>query len=171
MKNGENITFRDARILFKNFEGRESQYNREGDRNFCVLIPDDLAPILRDHGWNVKILDGKEEGQPSIFYMKVSVSFKGRAPIIALITSKGRNNLSVAEVDVLDWVDIAKVDLIVRPYHWTVRGDTGISAYLKTMFVTVDEDELMREYSDVPEIGSSTVYIDGEVVDERRAIE
>lgn len=170
MSNDENITFRDAQILFKNFEGRETQYNRAGDRNFCVVIPDDLAPILRNDGWNVKTLEPKEEGQQPKHYMKVSVSFKGRPPLVALISSRGRNNLSVTEIDILDWVDIARVDLIVRPYHWAVRGDNGISAYLKTMFVTMDEDELMREYSDIPEIGGGD-FIDAEVIEDRLAIE
>jgi hypothetical protein len=180
MRDEENITFRDAELLggsFKNFEGRETEYNREGDRNFCVIIPDDLAPILTNDGWNIKQLKVREEGDIPRYYMKVSVSFKGRPPLIALITSKGRTNLSITEVDMLGWVDIAKVDMIVRPYHWSrpARGKmpamAGVSAYLKTMFVTVAEDELMLEYSDVPEIGSGRDYIDAEVVEDRLAIE
>jgi len=174
MNNDDNITFRDAELLgggFRNFEGRETQYNRAGDRNFCVVIPDELVePLLKD-GWNVKQLKEREEGVAGKHYMKISVSFKGRPPLIALISSKGRTNLSVVEVDVLDWIDIAKVDMIVRPYHWAVRGENGISAYLKTMFVTMDEDELMREYSDIPEIGGGRDYIDAEVVEDRLAIE
>ena len=29
-----------VKLIYRNFEGRGDQYNREGDRNFCVLIPD-----------------------------------------------------------------------------------------------------------------------------------
>jgi hypothetical protein len=34
----------------------------------------------------------------------------------------------------------------VRPYAWDVNGKTGVKAYLKTLFVTIDEDALELKY-------------------------
>lgn len=149
-RNDGTLIMEDARIVFRNFSGAEGMYNREGDRNFCVLLEDDLAADMLRDGWNVKRLkprDGEEQGTA---YIQVSVGFKGRPPRMVMITSKGRVELGEEECILLDWADIDKVDLIIRPYHWNVNGRTGVKAYLKSIFVVIHEDYLELKYADVP---------------------
>lgn len=153
-RNARNIRIDDARIVFRNFAGREGMYNREGERNFAVLLDDDLAKVLENDGWNVKYLkprEGDEEGhlQP---YLQVSVNFEGRPPLVVMITSRGRTTLGADECEVLDWADIKMVDLIVRPYDWVVNGRSGTKAYLKSLFVTIEEDELELKYADLEQL-------------------
>lgn len=143
------ITFRNARILFRNFVGNETPYNRKGARNFCVVIPDEeTAQALEKDGWNVKRRPPREEGDTELIYLKVNVSYKGRPPKIVMITSRGRNEIGEDLVSMLDFADMKLVDLIVNPYNWEVRGETGVSAYLKTMYVTINEDELELAYAE-----------------------
>lgn len=150
-----NIVMEDVRIVFRNFAGREGQFNREGDRNFSVLLDDDkLVKDLEADGWNVKYLKAREEGDTEQPYLQVSVNFDGRPPRVTMITSRGRTNLGEREVEMLDWADIRTCDLIVRPYHWNVNGRSGIKAYLQSIFVTIEEDELELKYSDIDDVPS-----------------
>lgn len=146
-----NVTIKDAQLLFRNFAGREGMYNAEGDRNFCVVLPKDLASEMHADGWNIKFLkpqdDDEEYGDP---YVQVSVKFKGRPPKLTLINSRGRVPISEDECEIFDYIDIKTADLIINPYEWAVNGKSGIKAYLKNLFITVDEDELDHKYSDVP---------------------
>ena len=143
------VVIENARIVFRNFAGKEGMYNREGDRNFSVLLPPDMAEEMAQDGWNIKTLKPREEGDEPTPYITVSVSFKVRPPRIVQITSRGRTDLGEDECEILDWVDIANVDLILRPYEWVVNGKSGIKAYLKTIFVTINEDPLELKYADL----------------------
>lgn len=145
--NDGTILIEDAKLIFRNFSGKEGQYNREGDRNFAVLLDEGTAQVLLRDGWNVKYLKAREEGDEPAPYLQVAVNFKGRPPRVVQISSRGRIDLGEDEVEILDWVDISKVDMIVRPYEWTVNGKTGIKAYLKSIFVTIEEDALELKYS------------------------
>jgi hypothetical protein len=149
--NDNTVMMEGVRIIFRNFSGKEGQYNREGDRNFAVLLDENIATAMAEDGWNVKSLrprDDDEEATPQA-YLPVSVNFKGRPPRIVLITSRGRTNIDEDSVEMLDWVDIINVDMIVRPYEWTVNGKSGIKAYLQSIYVTIEEDPLEIKYSEL----------------------
>jgi len=148
MPQDNTVLMEGVRIVFRNFAGKEGQYNREGDRNFAVILDDKTAEAMLADGWNVKTLAAREEDETDTPYLPVSVNFKGRPPQITMVTSRGRTQLGEDQVEMLDWADITNVDLIVRPYAWDVSGRTGIKAYLQTMFVTIEEDALQRKYAE-----------------------
>jgi len=137
----------DARIIFRNFSGKEGQYNREGDRNFAVVLTDDVAVQMLADGWNVRYLEAREDGDADTPYISVAVNFNNRPPRVVLLTSTTRTQLDEHAVEVLDWADIKTADLIARGYDWSVNGKSGTKAYLQSLFVTIEEDALERKYA------------------------
>lgn len=142
-------TLEDVRIIFRNFSGAENRYNRKGDRNFSVVLTKELADQLAQLGYNVKTRPPREEGDEPLIHLAVKVKFSenGRPPRVVLISSSGRRNLDEDSIGILDWADIQTVDMIIRPFQWELNGDTGITAYLNAIYVTIREDDLERKYS------------------------
>ena len=142
----------DARIIYRNFAGAPSKFNREGDRNFAVVIEDqDIAEALTEKGWNVKIKPPREEGDEPYMLLTDKVKFNDRGPRVYLQNSLGgRNRVTLDEdtVGILDNVDITNVDLDIRPYDWDVQGKTGRTAYLQSICVTQEVDRFLDRYAE-----------------------
>ena len=139
----------DARIAFRNFRGEGDKFNREGDRNFVLIIPtEEIADALTKEGWNVKIRDPREEGDTPFMYLPVKVKFNDRGPQVYLVTGNRRNRLDEGTVAMLDDIDIINVNLDIRPYDWEVNGKTGRTAYLQAIEVFQEIDRFAARYAE-----------------------
>lgn len=139
----------DARIIYRNFAGEASQFNRAGDRNFSVLIEDEqIANELRDHGWNVKIKQAREEGDTPFMHLPVKVKFNDRGPSVYLVSGSNRVKLDEETIGMLDNIDILGVDLDIRPFDWEVNGKAGRAAYLQSICVTQDIDRFAQRFEE-----------------------
>lgn len=147
------VTMRGVRIIFRNFRGEAGKFNQAGTRNFGVILPPEVVEPMTTDGWNVKLLEPREEdrgeGELPVAWLPVEAAFtKGRPPQCVLITERGRTNLTEETVSTLDYADITNVDMIVNPSTYDVNGRSGVKAYLKSIYVTIEEDELEREYAE-----------------------
>lgn len=153
----DNIVIEGANIGFRNFSGKEGKFNPAGRRNFVVFIDSDLGDRLEKDGWNVRRLAPREDGDDEQAYLQAAVSYDNAPPKIVLITKHGKTILDEASVSLLDWAEIEHVDLIISPYNWDVNGKTGVKAYVKSMYVTIVEDEFADKYHDVPDSAASSI--------------
>ena len=145
----------DARLVFRNFAGAASKFNRAGDRNFAVVIPDqETADALIKEGWNVKIKPPRDEQDDPFMYLTVKVKFNDRGPKCYLTCGDAPARELIPHDDpdedmvgILDEIDIRSVDLDIRPYDWDVNGKQGRTAYLQSIHVVQEVDRFAARFS------------------------
>lgn len=130
---------------FRNFAGRGDKYNAPGKRNFAILIEDEDVKdaLVNDvnefgEGWNVKVKAPREDGDEPFMFLKVNIKFNQRGPAIYLQTGDAMNRLEEEDIDQLDDIDIAYVDLDIRPYDGESASGPFRAAYLQSMCVHQD---------------------------------
>ena len=74
------------------------------------------------------------------------------------MSRKGKTIIDEDSVAILDWAEIASVDIIIRPYNWVLQEGTrnekrGVKAYVKSMYITIVEDEFEAKYTNLPTEG------------------
>lgn len=161
--NGE-LVIENGTLIYRNFKGLASEYNKDGNRTFAVLLDEDISDELTKEGWYVKRQkpkpdDPKQYQQP---YIQVKVKFTNYPPVIYLISKDGKTKLTEELVGDLDRAVIQNADLIIRPYRYPARNGRpeGVSAYLKSAYITIlDDDDFADKYSNIPSVNS-----DGSVV-------
>lgn len=136
-----------AHIIFRNFAGEASKFNREGDRNFALRIFDQgIADKLLDLGWNVKIKPPREEGEDPFMYLPVKIKFNDCGPKVYLKSGSNRVTLDEESISCLDNIEIENADLDIRPYDWEVNGKQGRTAYLQGGLITQKVDRFSEDF-------------------------
>lgn len=146
----DNIVIRDARIIRKNFRGEKTEFNSAGMRSFGVVIDDpEMAERLIADGWNLRLMKPREEGDDPHWSLDVRVSYNRVPPKIVTITSRKKTPLTEDTVATLDSIRFLKANVAISPSFWRMSGRQGIKAYLKTLYVEIEEDEFEAEYEDI----------------------
>ena len=163
------LEINDARIIFRNFRGEGGKFNKEGDRNFALVIAggtldngfnrteltsEEMAEALINDenrfgvGWNVKIKAPREEGDDPFIYLPVKVKFNDRGPSVYLQSGRNRTGLTEDTVSILDDIDILNVDLDIRPYDDEINGKPFRSAYLQSILVRQEIDRFAARFAE-----------------------
>lgn len=147
------VLIENAELTWLNFTGRKEQYNDKGERQFSVFIDDRrVAEAMARDGWNIKETNPREDGDEPRAYVQVTARYDILPPKVYMITSRGKTFLPEEMLPLLDSADIKVADLTIRPRVWTEdRSKPWIKAYLKSLFITVEEDYLDRKYAEIPD--------------------
>lgn len=149
------IEVENARIMYRDFSGLKS-YNDDGKRSFVLLIDSrETAEMLSADGWAIKTRQPKKnvgtedspmwvedtEAEPQ-YQLNVNVRYENYPPEIYLVSPDGNTVTPVNEstVNILDKAWIRGVDAVITPYTWNYGKKSGITAYLKLMYVQLEKD-------------------------------
>lgn len=141
------LTIENAHIIYKQFSGND-QFN-PGVRSFSVLLDEADAAVLEADGWNIRHKPSKAEPDVMLHTLQVRVRYDKRPPRVVMIgeTSKSVTFLTEDTIGQLDTAAIKTIDLTINPSPWSAMGKSGIKAYLKTAYVTIEEDDLDLKYA------------------------
>lgn len=157
------IKLEDHEVTYCNFSGREVKYNnhvinREGNRNFCVVLSDEEADELLADGWHVRVKEFDDGSRRNTLQIAVRFDIERFKPSVFMLTPKGdhfkKTRVDENMVATLDLCKIASADLAINPSRWqNAMGDTGIKAYLKTGYFIIEKDEFEDKYADAEDDG------------------
>lgn len=158
-----NVTLEGVKLFGKNFSGFAKEFNPEGHRNFCVFLDEDIAQAMTDDGWPVKWLEPKPEyEQEAKPFVKVKVRFGKYPPRVILKSSRGYTKLEENGVNMLDWADVINWDMIITPSRYDRNGKKGVAVYAKSIYATIELDDLEKKYYDVPQSALYGLPVTGE---------
>ena len=146
-----------GRIIYRNFSGVGTQFNREADRNFCVFIDNpETANELKEQGWNVKIRKPRDPEDEVSHYIKVNVSYRFREPKIIRHIGNYAQEMHEDNIKEIDQDDILYCDMVINPSRWErPNGDWGLSAYLQELHVIDQPDYFSSKYGSAYDKGEA----------------
>jgi hypothetical protein len=143
----EPIILQDAQLLFPNFSGAPTEYNKAGDRNACVLIDDALAARLADIGWNIRIGKSSDPDVVPGKFISFTVKTDSKFPPRLWLVRPGRRPELMApeEYNILDFARFQSVSLKINQYIWQEKPQK-VSGFLEEGFFELMPDPLHDRY-------------------------
>lgn len=150
----ENIEILDARLVFRNFSGREDKFNVAGKRNVSVVLSPEQAADLKARGVNVRTREPRNEEEDEFHTVKLNIPFhsKGRPPRVVMVSETQQTDMTEDTIHILDNIDIISADVQFRLWEY----DPGkFSAQLVKTYIKIREDRMDQRYSNIPRAGAA----------------
>lgn len=144
----KNETIFDAKIIFKNFKGEETAYNKKGDRNCVVVFKEeqkDMAEEMLRLGWPIKRKEGYNDPDAVEYHMKAKLKYdlpQNLKPKVFFVNPDDGQRLEVPEenVEELDRTWFGKADITIRAFAYARQigknVDEGYSVQIYRLYVT-----------------------------------
>ena len=143
-------------LVYKNFSGAPTKYNREGGRpTFAIVLDPQQADKFREKGFNIKPFRPQDEEE--LYSLEIKVNWNSRFPpninVIELVQGqvkgkpKPKNRITSG---VLDTFQIKKADVLFNGHEYDPVDHPGkCTAYLSTAYIHVELNELDAIYSEM----------------------
>jgi len=148
------IAIQDVRIGWTNFSGQAGLYNKKGETFFELFLTPEQADRLAEMGYAVRYPEQTKENLEDEYeaeaHMRIKMKMDGARPPKIVIVNGAEDHATILDeetVGILDTTDIQKVDIVFRPYDWTFNADTGRSAWLKALYVTINKYAFDDKYN------------------------
>jgi hypothetical protein len=151
------MTIENPRIIFKNFSGKERKsrltgkvVNREGTRNFCVVIEDpELAENLKQAGWNIRETKVTDEYDEPLLYLPVEIRYDPFPPEAVFMKNETKTVMLTEDtIGTLDRAKIVYSSLEIKASPWVNDdGQQRIKAYLKRGGFQIETDEFEARWA------------------------
>lgn len=129
-------------LIFRNFSGRESQWNEAGNRVTGIIVPPNRVNEFVDSGFNVKMYVPKTDPQAEpIYYINAKIRYDNYPPLIYIKTPFSEP-LEIKEESDLNQIDRSEIDFVDVKLNLSKKG----AAYIDKMYVNTIVDDFEEKY-------------------------
>lgn len=149
-----------APVKYHNFAGVKTEYNREGDVNFEIILDEETALNMRDDDWYIK--ESEDDLGRKEYRIKIRLGELGD-PQVFIIGDDGKAiPFNRGQWKRIDRMNISYVDVEFKQSRKTFmhEGHEYHSAYADNLFVNIVENSLFKKYGIAPDYADDEMDLD-----------
>lgn len=159
-----------ARLRFKNFSGRPTQFNKDGGiRTVCMDVDnEELYLKMKDDGWRFRTMkrpDGSgyadafeefDNGRVAVPYTELKLNFNSNRPPKVYLhqgeQDKKGTLIPESAIDELDYAYITSAKMVINPSYWESINGSGCKGYINILHAYIEPDPFMEDDDEDDEV-------------------